>query len=169
MKKVLLSMSLMAMGLFFAACTNSAPKAADAAAEAATEAATEVKEAAEEATVSIGDLKALVESATKDGANWTEAQWKDAFKTVMKAAKPLLVTMKDMQEKEKNASEEEKLKMATEMMDKLKEYKDVGEQFEAFSKAAEKSEIGKKLGDDKAFQKELEKDLGFEEGFFDEI
>lgn len=169
MKKVLLSMSLMAMGLFFAACTNSAPKAADAAAEAATEAATEVKEAAEEATVSIGDLKALVESATKDGANWTEAQWKDAFKTVMKAAKPLLVTMKDMQEKEKNASEEEKLKMATEMMDKLKEYKDVGEQFEAFSKAAEKSEIGKKLSDDKAFQKELEKDLGFEEGFFDKI
>lgn len=165
MKKVLLSMSLMAMGLFFAACTNSAPKAAD----AATEAATEVKEAAEEATVSIGDLKALVESATKDGANWTEAQWKDAFKTVMKAAKPLLVTMKDMQEKEKNASEEEKLKMATEMMDKLKEYKDVGEQFEAFSKAAEKSEIGKKLSDDKAFQKELEKDLGFEEGFFDSI
>jgi hypothetical protein len=165
MKKVLLSMSLMAMGLFFAACTNSAPKAADAAAEAATE----VKEAAEEATVSIGDLKALVESATKDGANWTEAQWKDAFKTVMKAAKPLLVTMKDMQEKEKNASEEEKLKMATEMMDKLKEYKDVGEQFEAFSKAAEKSEIGKKLSDDKAFQKELEKDLGFEEGFFDSI
>jgi hypothetical protein len=169
MKKVLLSMSLMAMGLFFAACTNSAPKAADAAAEGATEAATEVKEAAEEATVSIGDLKALVESATKDGANWTEAQWKDAFKTVMKAAKPLLVTMKDMQEKEKNASEEEKLKMATEMMDKLKEYKDVGEQFEAFSKAAEKSEIGKKLSDDKAFQKELEKDLGFEEGFFDSI
>lgn len=169
MKKVLLSMSIMAMGLFFAACTNSAPKAADAAAEGATEAATEVKEAAEEATVSIGDLKALVESATKDGANWTEAQWKDAFKTVMKAAKPLLVTMKDMQEKEKNASEEEKLKMATEMMDKLKEYKDVGEQFEAFSKAAEKSEIGKKLSDDKAFQKELEKDLGFEEGFFDSI
>ena len=82
MKKVFFSMSLMVMGLFFVACTNSAPKAEDAA-KAATE---EVKEAVEEA-VSIDDLKAVVESAKKDGANWTEAQWKDAFKTVMKAAK----------------------------------------------------------------------------------
>lgn len=165
MKKVLLSMSLMAMGLFFAACTNSAPKAADAAAEAATE----VKEAAEEATVSIGDLKALVESATKDGANWTEAQWKDAFKTVIKAAKPMLVAIKDMEKKAESASEDEKLKIASEMMDKIKEYKDVGDQFEAFQSAADASAIGKKLGEDKEFQKELEKELDLGEGFFDSI
>ena len=165
MKKVLLSMSLMAMGLFFAACTNSAPKAADAAAEAATE----VKEAAEEATVSIGDLKALVESAKKDGANWTEAQWKDAFKTVMKAAKPMLVAIKDMEKKAESASEDEKLKIASEMMDKIKEYKDVGDQFEAFQSAADASAIGKKLGEDKEFQKELEKELDLGEGFFDSI
>ena len=165
MKKVLLSMSLMAMGLFFAACTNSAPKAADAAAEAATE----VKEAAEEATVSIGDLKAVVESATKDGANWTEAQWKDAFKTVIKAAKPMLVAIKDMEKKAESASEDEKLKIASEMMDKIKEYKDVGDQFEAFQSAADASAIGKKLGEDKEFQKELEKELDLGEGFFDGI
>ena len=114
MKKVFFSMSLMVMGLFFVACTNSAPKAEDAA-KAATE---EVKEAVEEA-VSIDDLKALVESAKKDGANWTEAQWKDAFKTVIKAAKPMLVAIKDMEKKAESASEDEKLKIASEMMDKI--------------------------------------------------
>lgn len=162
MKKVFFSMSLMVMGLFFVACTNSAPKVEDAA-----NAATEVKEAVE--SVSIDDLKAVVESAKKDGANWTEAQWKDAFKTVIKAAKPMLVAMKDMEKKAENATEDEKLKIATEMMDKLKEYKDVGDQFEAFQSAADASAIGKKLGEDKEFQKELEKDLDLGEGFFDGI
>ena len=164
MKKVFFSMSLMVMGLFFVACTNSAPKAEDAA-KAATE---EVKEAVEEA-VSIDDLKALVESAKKDGANWTEAQWKDAFKTVIKAAKPMLVAIKDMEKKAESASEDEKLKIASEMMDKIKEYKDVGDQFEAFQSAADASAIGKKVREDKEFQKEIEKDLGFGEGFFDGI
>ena len=153
MKKVFFSMSLMVMGLFFVACTNSAPKAEDAA-KAATE---EVKEAVEE------------ESAKKDGANWTEAQWKDAFKTVMKAAKPMLVAIKDMEKKAESASEDEKFKIAAEMMDKMKENKDVGDQFEAFQSAADASAIGKKLGEDKEFQKELEKELDLGEGFFDSI
>ena len=164
MKKVFLSMSIMLMGFFFVACTNSAPKAED-----AEKAATEVKEAAEDAAVSIADLKSLVEKATKDGAKWTEAEWKDAFKTVMKAAKPMLVELKEMQSKAESATDEEKVKIAGEMVDKLKGYQEVSDQVEAFSKAAEASEIGKKLGDDKEFQKEVEKELGLAEGFFDEL
>ena len=164
MKKVFLSMSIMLMGVFFVACTGSAPKAGEAAAEAATEVATEAADA-----VSIGDLKALVEKATKDGANWTEAEWKVAFKTVMKAAKPMFLEIKEMQTKAEKATDEEKLKIAGEMVDKMKGYQEVSDQIEAFGKAAEATEIGKKLSDDKGFQKEIEKDLGLEEGFFDSI
>ena len=129
----------------------------------------EYKTEVNDETVSIEDLKAVVESAKKDGANWTEAQWKDAFKTVMKAAKPMLVAMKDMEKKAESASEDEKLKIASEMMDKIKEYKDVGDQFKAFNNVADASAIGKKVREDKEFQKEIEKDLGFGEGFFDDI
>lgn len=41
--------------------------------------------------------------------------------------------------------------------------REVNKQFEAFQKAAEATEIGKKLSEDKAFQEELAKDLGLEE------
>ena len=81
----------------------------------------------------------------------------------------MLVAIKDMEKKAESASEDEKLKIASEMMDKIKEYKDVGDQFEAFQSAADASAIGKKLGEDKEFQKELEKELDLGEGFFDGI
>jgi hypothetical protein len=74
-----------------------------------------------------------------------------------------------MEKKAESASEDEKLKIASEMMDKIKEYKDVGDQFEAFQSAADASAIGKKAWEDKEFRKEIEKDLGFGEGFFDDI
>ena len=108
MKKVFFSMSLMLVGLFFVACTNSAPKA-----EGGEKAAdgTEVKaEGADGAeAINIDDLKSIAEKATKDGANWTEAEWKDAFKKVIKAVKPMLVEMKEMQKKIESASEEDQL------------------------------------------------------------
>ena len=113
------------------------------------------------------DLKSVVERAQKYGANWTEAQWKDAFKTVLKALKPTLVAIKDLEKKAENASEDEKLKIATEFRDIIMESKDACDQFEAFVRAADATEIGKKLSGDKEFEKELEKELDLGEGFFD--
>lgn len=161
MKKVLFSISLMVMGLFFVACTNSAPKAEG---EAAAKEGTEVKEE----VMNLDEIKALVESATKDGANWTEAQWKDAFIKVMKAAKPMLVELKEVQKKIESAGDDDKLKVVSELTEKLEKYKDVSEQFDAFNKAAESTEIGKKLNNDENFQKEVEKELGVE-GLFDNL
>ena len=133
MKKVVLSLFIMMMGLGFIACSGSA------------------------------DLKSVVESAQKDGANWTEAQWKDAFKTVLKAAKPMLMDLKEIEKKAEGASEEDQIKLLGEMTEKMKTYEDVSKQFDAFQKAAEATEIGKKLSEDKAFQEELAKELGMEE------
>lgn len=134
MKKVVLSLFIMMMGLCFVACSGTG-----------------------------ADLKSVVESAQKDGANWTEAQWKDAFKTVMKAAKPMLKDLGELQKKAEGASEEEQIKLLGEMTEKMKTYEEVNKQFEAFQKAAESTEIGKKLSEDKAFQEELAKDLGLED------
>ena len=41
-------------------------------------------------------------------------------------------------------------------------YKDLGAQFEEFEKIVEANPTAKKIMDDKAFQEELKKDLGFD-------
>lgn len=133
MKKIVLSMFIMLMGLCFVACSGSA------------------------------DLKSVVESAQKDGANWTEAQWKDAFKTAMKAAKPMMQELNELQKKAETASEDEQIKLIGEMGEKMKSYEELSKQLKDFEKAAEATEIGKKLENDEAFQMELAKELGMED------
>ena len=119
--------------------------------------------------VTIEELKAVVKKATEDGDSWTEEEWKKAYKTVVKAIKPLLLELKDMQEKIEGASEEEQMKIVSELTEKLESYKEISDQFEAFEKVAESSEIGKRLSEDEEFQKEIEKELGLGEGFFDDL
>ena len=120
-------------------------------------------------SVSIEELKAVVEKATEDGENWTEEEWRKAYKTVFIAIKPMLLDLLEMKKKIENASEEDQMKIAGEMIVKLESYEEISEQFEAFDKAAESSEIGKRLSEDEEFQKEIERELGLEEGFFDDL
>ena len=119
--------------------------------------------------VSIEELKTVVKKATEDGESWTEDEWKKAFKTVLKAVTPLLIELKDVQEKIEGASEEEQLKMISDLTEKLESYKELSNLFDEFDKAAESTEIGKKLSEDKEFQKEMEEELGLGEGFFDDL
>lgn len=120
-------------------------------------------------SVSIDELKAVVDNATENGSNMTEDEWKEAYKTVLKAVKPMLLDLLDMQKKMEGASEEEQMSMIGEMAERIKSYESISEQFEAFEKATESSEIGKRLSEDEEFMKEMEKELGFEEGFFDNL
>ena len=134
MKKVFAGLFIMMMGLFFVACSGA------------------------------GDIKGVIEKAKAEGANWTEAQWKDAFKEVMNAAKPMFSDMQEMQKKvEAAGSDAEAIGKIMEDAQKLQDkYKDLGAQFEEFEKIVEANPTAKKIMDDKAFQEELKKDLGFD-------
>ncbi|RRC99510.1 hypothetical protein [Prevotella sp. OH937_COT-195] len=132
MKKTILGVFIMMMGLFFVSCGGEK------------------------------DLKTVVESAQKDGANWTEDEWKDAFKSVMKASKPMLEEAVSFKKEMEGKSEEEQFKIAAEIMEKMEKFTELQKQITDFNAAAEKTEIGKKLIEDDNFQKEAAKELGME-------
>ena len=97
----------------------------------------------------------LVASAKADGANWTVDQWKDAFRNVMLNCKPMFDEMKEMMELvEKDPTK------AMEMAEGLEtKYKDLNTKLEEFVKIAEGTENGKKVSEDKDFQKQLEEEF----------
>ncbi|MBR5688510.1 MAG: hypothetical protein IKX36_11245 [Prevotella sp.] len=137
MKKVFAGLFIMMMGLFFVACSGGA------------------------------DLKGLIEKAKAEGANWTEAQWKDAFKEALSATKPMMQEMADLGKKAQDLMAKGDLEGVSKLQEEgekiTEKYKDLQAQVEEFGKIAESNEIGKKLSNDKAFQDELLKELGLDE------
>ena len=113
------------------------------------------------------DLKGLIDKAKAEGANWTEAQWKDAFKEVLSATKPMMQEMADLGKKAQDMVAKGDIEGVSKLEEEGKaiseKYKGLQEQVEEFGKIAEGTEIGKKLSNDKAFQDELLKELGLDE------
>lgn len=108
-----------------------------------------------------------------EGANWDEAQWKDAFKDMLKAAAPMFNYMKDMEKKMKeaeNGDDAAKIAAAAEIMKdveaKQKEFEPLSKAFEEFINIAEKNPVAKKLMEDKAFQQEMKKEFNLPEEMF---
>lgn len=132
MKKVIFSAFFMMLGIFFVSCSGTK------------------------------DFKTVVESAQKDGAKWSEDEWKDAFKVAMQASKPMLEELSTLKDNAQNLSEEEQMKMFGELTEKMKKYEELSNQLDAFNKAALETENGKKVMEDVNFQKELAKELGME-------
>ena len=108
-------------------------------------------------------LKAVVEKAKAEGANWTEDQWKTAIKDATKAMKPMLLEANELQKKAEAAkTDEEKVAFISEAAKMMEKYKDLEAQMTEFGKLIEGNPIAKKLNDDKAFEAEVEKELGLE-------
>lgn len=108
-----------------------------------------------------------------EGANWDEAQWKDAFKDMLKAAAPMFNYMKDMEKKMKeaeNGDDAAKIAAAAEIMKdveaKQKEFEPLSKAFEEFINIAEKNPVAKKLMEDKAFEQEMKKEFNLPEEMF---
>jgi hypothetical protein len=115
----------------------------------------------------------VVAKAKAEGANWDEAQWKDAFKDMLKAAAPMFNYMKDVEKKMKDAeSGDDAAKMAAvaeimkEAEAKQKEFEPLSKAFEEFSNIAEKNPVAKKLMEDKAFEQEMKKEFNLPEEMF---
>ena len=115
----------------------------------------------------------VVAKAKAEGANWDEAQWKDAFKDMFKAAAPMFDYMKEMEKKMKEAESGDdaaKIAAAAEIMKeaeaKQKEFEPLSKAFEEFSNIAEKNPVAKKLMEDKAFEQEMKKEFNLPEEMF---
>ena len=115
----------------------------------------------------------VVAKAKAEGANWDEAQWKDAFKDMFKAAAPMFDYMKEMEKKMKDAESGDdaaKIAAAAEIMKeveaKQKEFEPLSKAFEEFSNIAEKNPVAKKLMEDKAFEQEMKKEFNLPEEMF---
>ena len=115
----------------------------------------------------------VVAKAKAEGTNWDEAQWKDAFKDMFKAAAPMFDYMKEMEKKLKDAESGDdaaKIAAAAEIMKeaeaKQKEFEPLSKAFEEFSNIAEKNPVAKKLMEDKAFEQEMKKEFNLPEEMF---
>jgi hypothetical protein len=142
MKKVLVGMLALIMCLGLASCaksSESAPNMAD-----------------------------VVAKAKADGANWSVDEWKDAFKQMMLAAKPMLTEMSELMKSiETPEGEEPDAAKIAEVMTKVQElqnkYPDFEKLMNEFEEAAKATENGKKVAEDDEWAKSVAKELGLPE------
>jgi hypothetical protein len=166
MKKLVIGMFALCLTMGMLSCGNKAAGNKDGKDSAATEAQAEVKE---EKTVDVNEVLA---KAKAEGANWDEAQWKDAIKDMFRALSPMLEYYKSIEDRMKGAdkgTDAEKAAAAAKIMEeveaKQKEFEPMEKAMEEFNKIAEQNPIAKKLLDDKAFEEELKKEFNLPEDF----
>ena len=89
------------------------------------------------------------------------------FKDAMKASKPMMTEMADMQKKMEEAAAKGDQEAVGKIMADLEglgnKYEEITKQLEEFEKITEANPIAKKLNDDKAFQEQIMKELGMED------
>lgn len=151
MKKVLVGMFALAMCLGLTTSCNQKgdPKKAEA------DSAAVVKQDAPAQPRALADI---VKDAQEKGAKWSVDEWKAAFKELAGAIMPIMAPIYEAQQ----AAEKDPAKlmdMAKALEDVQKNFPDLDKQMGEFVKAAEATENGKKVSEDEAFQKELEKEF----------
>ena len=162
MKKLVIGMFAFCLAMGMVSCGN---KTAAGDAKDSTATKTEAKEEAKKV-----DINDVIAKAKAEGANWDEAQWKQAFRDVMTAATPLFDWARDMQEqmkKAENGSDEQAaaaaLKALADAEAKQKEFEPITKAMDEFDEIVKQNPIAKKLSDDKAFQEEMKKEFNIPE------
>ncbi len=152
MKKLIIGMLALVMCLGMNSCKK----------EATTEGQ---KEGTEQAEAKGPALAEIVEKAKADGANWTVDEWKEQFKNVMIAIKPMMVELNDIMKNigGKEGEDPDPAKIA-EMMSKMEEvqkkYADVDSLMEQFTDIAKGFDNGKAVIDDEEWGKKIMEELG---------
>ena len=136
MKKVLFSFAIVAAGLFVASCGS---KSAEPGTEAGqTEQKEQTEQVAEEAPAAEKEQPAsladIVAKAKAEGAKWSADEWKEQYKTALKAYKPFAVAMDKAQ--------------PADLEGVIKKYADVPVLMEEFAKIAQQAEGGKGISDE---------------------
>jgi hypothetical protein len=142
MKKVLIGMLALVMCLGMVSCKKeSAPNMAD-----------------------------IVAKAKTEGANWSVDEWKDAYKQMMEAAKPMMLELHEVMtsmDTNDNASDAENAAKFAEAMAKIQEvqtkYGGLEKLMDEFESLAKGTENGKKVSQDEEWLKSLAKEIGLPE------
>ncbi len=151
MKKLLFAMFAFALGLGMTSCKN------EAAANKDGEKAEQAAEAADNADAP--SLADIVAKAKAEGANWSIDEWKEQFKAALVAVKPMLLDLKDLQERmEKDPTKADEL--MKEAQDMETKFADLTKLMDEFDEVAKATENGKKVSDDDEFGKQVLEELG---------
>ena len=149
MKKTLVVMMALMLGLAITSCKQGS-KAADPEAAAADPAQT---------------LTELIEKSKADGSKWSVDEWKDAYKTAMVAVAPTLKEIGTIMEqfKPKEGEDIDTTKLA-EAMNKMKaieeKFAPVQELLNQFDSISKSYPNGKAVSEDKAFEEQCMKEFG---------
>ncbi len=149
MKKLLIAMFALIMGVAFTSCKQK------------TEVEPE-KAATEEKAESLEDL---VARAKAEGANWSVDEWKAAVKQAFIAMKPVMDNIQKMTEKTNDENPDlAKIKEVAEDLEKNQaEYERIEKLFEELNTAASATANGKAVIDDEEWGNAVMKELGFPE------
>ena len=141
--------------LGLSSCKKEAPAAADDPAAAGVQAADDNAAAA-------ASLTDIIAKAKEEGAKWSVDQWKEQFKAVLLAVKPMFMAMAEINKKIEAAGED-----ASKMADAMKEvadiqakFGDLDKQMNEFNEIAEATENGKAVIEDEEWGKKLMEELG---------
>lgn len=145
MKKLLIGMFAFALCLGMNSCIKENKEAAEKA----------VEEVVEKAPA----LADIVAKAKAEGANWSVDEWKEQFKQVMLAIKPMMVEMSDLVKNMKD-DPSKMAEMVKESENIQKKYADLNKLMEEFSEIAEATENGKVVIDDEEWGKKMMEELG---------
>lgn len=153
MKKLLFAMVAFALCLGLNSCKKEAAATDD-------PAKAEVKAADDAAAAP--NLADIVAKAKAEGANWTVDQWKEQFKGVMLAIKPMMMAMSEINGK-MEAAKDDPGKLADimkEVSDVQAKFNDIDKQMNEFTQIAEGFENGKAVIDDEEWGKMMMEELG---------
>jgi ABC-type uncharacterized transport system YnjBCD substrate-binding protein len=109
-------------------------------------------------------LAEIVEKAKTDGANWSIDEWKEAYRNVLLAVKPMMEEIAEIQKSVPDDDDGTKALAAIAKIAELQnKYGDVDKLMNEFTQVAESNENGKKVMEDEEFGKKLFKELGLPE------
>ncbi len=139
MKKVLFSFAIVIAGLFVASCgSKSAEPGTEAEQTEQKEQTEQTGQVAEEAPAAEKEQPAsladIVAKAKAEGAKWSADEWKEQYKTALKAYKPFAVAMDKAQ--------------PADLEGVIKKYADVPVLMKEFAKIAKQAEGGKGISDE---------------------
>lgn len=148
MKKILIGMFAFALCLGMNSCVKETKDAAE-----------QAKDAVEQVAEKAPALADIVAKAKAEGANWSVDEWKEQFKQVMLAIKPMMVEMSDLVKNMKD-DPSKMAEMVTESENIQKKYADLSKLMDEFSEIAEATENGKIVIDDEEWGKKMMEELG---------
>ncbi len=153
MKIIIKGLSVLAICICMSSCNNSTGTKQEAEA---------TQDNVEQVVEKVMSPAEVLEKAKAEGANWSVDEWKEQFKNFSLAVKPIMMEM-DSLVKALQADPSKAEELAKQVEGLKEKYPDFEKITKEFEEAAQATENGKIVYDDKEFEKSLKEELGLPE------